>query len=493
MGYPVTYRTSEARAVRAAQRGLPSFQGANDNRPGTIRRLPSRSLSPRYNFLKFGQVRPPRNPFGLAQRQANQRALIGAFRGGLRFRQRLLSAVGRFALHHLMDYAYNVWTTRNNPGMAKHPGWLVDVRWGTFPFCSGKTAAHTTGALVFHGSPPLVFGHPWGGVPFDWAEYDAVDQVAISSWRFLQVGRGDQGTGPNPAAFYAGMAQPQQALNLPQPNPWKEPYNPSWNRMPGRWPQNMPRPMELPLPWFDPFLWPPYMPTPVPFPVPYWAIPYRRPNPWRSPHEQSQWGPMWVRRPVVEPVPPFGWPDIIDPPKVPKPDPWPDYGPDWAYPPKMRDRFEPKLRTRTRITTRDRRPPRATKEKKIKAVALAAQGILAVVNSISEFSDFLRALYKALPKKYQRRNALVMDQWRAVYEHFDELDLPHAIRSVARDQVEDFLYGSLGRVEGKAANRRGGLYDPSGRAIRKLQDPEINGKTFDPIDYILDRVFGKDT
>lgn len=552
MGYPNTaYRTAAARR-ELAERRLPGFQGANDNRPGTVQRLPSRQKAPRYNLLKLGQFQPPRQPFGLAGRVALRNKALAGIKGGLRLRSKLLRGVAVFVLQHLVEIGRE-W--RRTPPAPKHPGWALSGpgRWGTYPMCSGKTAAHNTGSLVFHGSPPLVFGHPWAGVPFDWAEYDAVDQVAVASWRFLQVGRGDQGTGPNPTTYYNSLTQ----LNPERPplsDPWGLPYNPSWNRVPGRWPNAMPKPLPI-SPMIDPFSWPiREFETEAPMPIPFGILPHRVPNPWRSPTEQSQWGPLLInpriaerRRRVMEerwreaeekrlrdqdardnPFDRFEdwWRGHNNPPPPPEPPKPPEK-------PQIRWRGPLGMEAPTRKTfhkgPKTRRPGKKVKEQKGKAASELAKALLRLANAATELNDFIGALFKALPQWAQyerghmgwygptrRKITSIEGQWKAVYQHFSDIDIDHAIRAVARDQLEDMLYGSLGARSGKAAHARGGLYDPVSRigskkrktdyeiqqALRKAEKERkkyfVGGDTPTPrskaeLDYWLDAIFGEDT
>lgn len=71
--------------------------------------------------------------------------------------------------------------------------------------------------------------------------------------------------------------------------------------------REVPDPWESPAPWVapvvDPFSLPIEAPGPDVGPLPYWALPYRAPNPYRSPYEQPQRGPAPAQRPVPVEVP----------------------------------------------------------------------------------------------------------------------------------------------------------------------------------------------
>ncbi|AXH79535.1 MAG: hypothetical protein [Circular genetic element sp.] len=98
------------------------------------------------------------------------------------------------------------------------------------------------------------------------------------------------------------------------------------------------------------------------------------------------------------------------------------------------------------------------------ALAAAYRASRLAFNAFTETNDFVRELHKALPKgcrkarandKGNRRTDAML---RDLYRCWDRIDWPAAMRNLAQNQVQDLIYGKMGRaaaaVQGRI--RRGG-------------------------------------
>lgn len=112
------------------------------------------------------------------------------------------------------------------------------------------------------------------------------------------------------------------------------------------------------------------------------------------------------------------------------------------------------------------KPPKGTKERKFIA---NARGVIAeLFGAMTEWEDFIRALWGALPKKYRtgyyklhgkngtvyykrRRKAGLPEMQRDLWKHFDALDFNDAVWNVATNQLQDALIGKLGKAQQRAA------------------------------------------
>ena len=103
--------------------------------------------------------------------------------------------------------------------------------------------------------------------------------------------------------------------------------------------------------------------------------------------------------------------------------------------------------------------PKKDKSKKVNVRNIGlASGVWLAGNFVTESIDFLSAMHKALPKKLQckgkrggRPNPVCMA--RAVTKHWDKLDAAKAVEGYLNNQIEDFAYGSIGRLQTKATQR----------------------------------------
>lgn len=106
---------------------------------------------------------------------------------------------------------------------------------------------------------------------------------------------------------------------------------------------------------------------------------------------------------------------------------------------------------------RARRPPPRVKESKVRmsrGMAFMWYGI----GQFTEYIDTVNVLYEALPKSVKRdlyqqygRQPNPAERARIVYERLNEIDVPKAITSYVREQMEDRIYAAGGRQAGQAA------------------------------------------
>jgi hypothetical protein len=114
-----------------------------------------------------------------------------------------------------------------------------------------------------------------------------------------------------------------------------------------------------------------------------------------------------------------------------------------------------------------KRPPeRNVQERKIKVSAAMAASIR-FVNSATEGLDLLDAFYESLPDrfkpryrdtKYVRRVVKPQDKLRAVADHWREISLPQLLYNIGANQIEDMIYGKIGRAGGDVSKRLGHAY-----------------------------------
>lgn len=116
----------------------------------------------------------------------------------------------------------------------------------------------------------------------------------------------------------------------------------------------------------------------------------------------------------------------------------------------------------------DRPSPPGDRERKVR-VPRQIMWLLHRAHDISEGLDFLEALYDALPKQYRtsfsgrtRNNARIgankpyatpFDKARDLYRNWDKVDLPLAIKNIAKNAVEDAVLGRLNSGSDRFSNR----------------------------------------
>lgn len=220
-------------------------------------------------------------------------------------------------------------------------------------------------------------------------------------------------------------------------------------------------------PWIDPMQLPIMRPVPFPEPPPYEAIPDRQPNYNRSPYEQTQRGPFpdpydepiiwpWVRPggtplPRVQPTPLDPRTDPrVDPPPRPRPKPRTD-------PRRPSVTVEPTISFRPRVPGPRlemqphfrKAPPRNTKERKF--LAQAPRWIMSIFGDVTEIGDFIESLYDAIPDHLRPKGKKKLtDKAKAVWEHFGSIDMNEALKNIIANELADYAYGLMGRVNAAA-------------------------------------------
>lgn len=171
----------------------------------------------------------------------------------------------------------------------------------------------------------------------------------------------------------------------------------------------------------DPNSVPPMTFPPFPVEIPYGEIPHRRPNPFRSPTESGNRGPVRVRR-------------------------------------RPRDR---------RRYTKPSPPPKGTKEQKIDILKSWIGRVLYELMGVTEADDLIDALWEALPDsaKTSRR---ARDKWADVFRHLSEVNFEEALENLIINAIEDRIIGMLeGRIDQIKQS-------PFGDAPRPYQNPALS-------------------
>lgn len=200
----------------------------------------------------------------------------------------------------------------------------------------------------------------------------------------------------------------------------------------------VPEPAPL-LPSIDPEALPIQKPFPTPQPIPYPMLPLVRPNPWRHPQQQRRSG-YRVPRPIYDPL--FPDRDIPLPPQQ-----VPYVAPPVAVGSSPEVAAEPLPVAHTLG-----KPKSGDKESKVKLEW--AGGVLRIANTVTEGLDVIDAIYDALPSQFKPRyngtrfvlrNPTPQQKLAALYEHWEEVDLPEAFRNLTYNEMQDRFFGALGR------------------------------------------------
>lgn len=193
------------------------------------------------------------------------------------------------------------------------------------------------------------------------------------------------------------------------------------------------------------------MPMPLADPLPYRLLPYRVPNPNRSPTERPQRGharglprprPWLEPSPFVPPPPPPRWPRIPD---VTITGQGATVGPPqhkWKDPGK--------------------------KEKKANVWRLGSTGVGKVFNKVTETGDAIDAIWNALPDKFKKREMAkrhgkppkMLDKLGQIVGNWDQIDAGEAVGNLIENEVKDRAIGAVGKQlqkPGKAMGSNRGL------------------------------------
>lgn len=233
-------------------------------------------------------------------------------------------------------------------------------------------------------------------------------------------------------------------------------------------PPDRPSPFTDPYPLLDPHTYPPSLPVaepgPAPRPIPPALLPERVPNEWRSPTESAQWGPLprwnvgigwWSTE--VDPWPPVVVPGRVDPPFVIDPELPPVSGPSPAAPAQdvsaVSTRRGPVSRSRSQH--KFKRPGRRTKERKI-YVSAGSNILRWALEASMEGVELIQSFHDALPRDMQAHKRTGVEMGKALYRHWNDVDMCGAMENVANNQIEDWLYGRIGHAT-KLAQKQGVL------------------------------------
>lgn len=205
---------------------------------------------------------------------------------------------------------------------------------------------------------------------------------------------------------------------------------------------------------------PVYEPSPTPVtdpdltPSPFDPDPIPSSDPWRNPFGY----PPLINEPLPDPVP---FPEI---PNRPQPNPFPIPGTDphgsqgtapRPLPPLGVELF-PNPTTRTRQRHALRRPGRGVKERKLIGNFVPGSIPARIVSGITEANDFVNCLHEALPASSRARTGTMQARAAAIYRNFQHMDVAKAFSGCMANQIEDFFYGQIGKLEARV-NRRLGL------------------------------------
>lgn len=207
-------------------------------------------------------------------------------------------------------------------------------------------------------------------------------------------------------------------------------------------------PMELPL----------LQPAADPSPVPYRVIPSRVIDPNADPTEQTHFGYS------IDPSTNYGVAPGLAPDPGTSPEPPEDPGTVIEVPPDG----PPQTKPPTVVAAHRAAPPaRGTKEKKL--VLGAGKLVGGLVNLVTESADFINAVHKALPPKYQAKRTWdtdpltgrrfthapsVYEKTKAILEHSDHVDWGQAAKNAINNAAQDAFFGRVGNKL-KQANKKG--------------------------------------
>jgi hypothetical protein len=238
------------------------------------------------------------------------------------------------------------------------------------------------------------------------------------------------------------------AVETPQPVPFIDPFF-----------------LPQPLPSLDPLSIPIGRPIPVPRPLPFKLLPYRQPNPFRSPTEQTEFGNEVPSRA------PFAFPDVVFQPftitfpdaRPPLPfglvQPVPRLGtpPSFAVAPAIQF-FPPPVRN---VATPAVAPPSPGERERKGALQAGLARLAAFAYAVTEGLDVLDVLHDALPEQCQVPDGTPQEKALALYNCLDQLDLDAAIKGLILNAIEDAIVGRANQLGQDAADDLGLILGPA--------------------------------
>jgi hypothetical protein len=111
-------------------------------------------------------------------------------------------------------------------------------------------------------------------------------------------------------------------------------------------------------------------------------------------------------------------------------------------------------------------PSKGEKERKLKVTG-PAYAAIKFLNEVTEAKDFVEVLHNSLPESLQARyrnttyratNPSVYDQLKAIYANWDSIQVDKAVEGLFYEQLEDMLYGKLGKMSQSIAEQHGHHY-----------------------------------
>lgn len=98
-------------------------------------------------------------------------------------------------------------------------------------------------------------------------------------------------------------------------------------------------------------------------------------------------------------------------------------------------------------TYRQEKPPAGVKERKFIAHrAGVARAIWLAAHTATESMDFIREIWKAIPKEHRTRRAKPHEQLLDLWNHFDQVNWDQAWRNVVINEFQDFAIGGTSRL-----------------------------------------------
>lgn len=173
----------------------------------------------------------------------------------------------------------------------------------------------------------------------------------------------------------------------------------------------------------------------------------------------AYYGPNVPHEPFVNPG------RFHDPNAYAPPEPAPDFlpAPEYFIPPRVQPRHPPLVDlkpyqepavqfepgTPPQFVPHNRaRPEKGKREKKtiviLKSKAVGKAG--EIFGMFTEADDFIGAVWKTLPRKYQTKGATPDQKVRDIWRNLDEVDWANAIYNVAENQIQDNVLGRLGQA-----------------------------------------------
>lgn len=350
----------------------------------------------------------------------------------------------------LTGYALYEWLKPSQGGWDIPPDWIVTDGCDYEPEYASTVVftgcIHNQAGVHDAGEPPFILGSGVSG----WVRWGA------GLYRYNPgSGRAD-----HIMSYYRTFYPP-----APEAKPlWQKPTEfPRW-LAPRPW-----TPPEFSLGW-GPQLYPDWLPVAPGFAVRPETPPLGKPRPLNP--GTPQWPDRWYDLPDTVPFPglePYEPPvPSKEPPIRPDPDGGWQTNPDAAQMPDHVTTLRPHGRasSQTKPNRLPRRPPRGTKERKVRLRGAAA-ALWRSFGPITEFADSVQVLYDCIPYATRRqiffklrRQPKAIEQMNYIYKHINDIDMGCVVTGYIANQVEDYILGRIGQLEA-GANQR----NPFGRPL----------------------------